>query len=167
MVKQNASMDASFWINCCAGGIVEYAPLYFRLFVTTPVVEEVRYPATNLGMLPYSVELFDAWLGNRRIVAENPESSFDWFQPGENAAIALAAEKGYWLLIDDANAFHRAKHFGLRVVGTADFTILLYDQAKITLQQAQEALNGIRISIRQRRQALALLESLARRKGER
>lgn len=167
MLKQNASIDASFWINCCAGGIVESVPLYFHLYVTAPVVDEIRYPATVLGMMPYSVTLFNEWITSRKIVVQNPASSIDWFQAGENAAIGLAAESGYWLLIDDANAFHRAKHFGLNVVGTADFTILLYDQATITLQQAQDALNGIRISRRQRRQALTLLESLARRKGER
>ncbi len=166
MVKQNASLDASFWINCCAGGIVEFAALYFHLYVTTPVVQEIRYPATNLGMMPYSVTVFDSWMADGRIVLRDPESSVDWFQAGENAAIGLAIEKGYWLLIDDANAFHRAKHFGLRVVGTPDFAIFLYDQAQITREQAQAVLKAIRVSKRQRRQALALLEMLVRRKTE-
>lgn len=163
-MKQNASMDASFWINCCAGGIVEFVPLYFSIFVTSPVLDEIRYPTTHLGMRPYSVVTFDEWITDGRIIVRQPRSPVDWFQPGENAAIALSVEADYWLLIDDANAFHRAKHFGIRVAGTTDFIILLYDQDIITKDQAQKALNAIRVSRKLRRQAFSLLESLSRRK---
>lgn len=165
-MKQNASIDASFWINCCAGGIVEFVPLYFSIFVTSPVLDEIRYPTTHLSMEPYSVVTFDEWVADGRIIVRQPRSTVDWFQPGENAAIALAVEADYWLLIDDANAFHRAKHFGIRVVGTTDFIVLLYDQNVITREQAQKALNAIRVSKKQRRQALSVLESLFRRKEE-
>ncbi|MBX3051641.1 MAG: hypothetical protein KF753_09220 [Caldilineaceae bacterium] len=165
-MKQNASVDASFWINCCAGGIVEFVPLYFSIFVTSPVLDEIRYPMTHLSMSPYSVVTFDEWVADGRIMVRQPRSPVDWLQPGENAAIALAVEADYWLLIDDANAYHRAKHFGIRVVGTPDFVILLYDQSFITKDEAQKALNAMRVSRKLRRQALSLLESLSRRKEE-
>lgn len=166
MVKQNASMDASFWINCCAGGIVQFVPAYFQLLVSTSVVNEIRYPFVSLGMKTYSVDTFEQWIGDGRIVLRDPALPTEWFQPGENAAIGLAVESDSWLLIDDANPYHRAKAFGLRVVGTADLTILLFDQGKITADIAFNALRAMRISRGQRRQALSLLETLIRRKKE-
>lgn len=159
-------MDASFWINCCAGGIVQFVPSYFQLLVTTPVVSEIRYPLVFLGMKTYSVDTFEQWISDGRIVLRDPDLSAEWFHPGENAAIALAVESASWLLIDDANPYHRAKAFGLRVIGTADFAILLFDQGHITADTAFKALRAVRISKGQRRQALSLLETLIRRKKE-
>jgi hypothetical protein len=32
MEKQNASLDASFWINACTVGLIKFVPDYFILF---------------------------------------------------------------------------------------------------------------------------------------
>lgn len=167
MVKQNALMDASFWINCCAGGIVQFVPAYFQLLVSTPVVNEIRYPFVFLGMKTYSVDTFEQWIGDGRIVLRDPALPIEWFQTGENAAIGLAVESDSWLLIDDANPYHRAKAFSASAsLERRAFTILLFDQGKITADIAFNALRAMRISRGQRRQALSLLETLIRRKKE-
>lgn len=89
----------------------------------------------------------------------------DWFQQGENAAIALAMEHDYFLLIDDANPYHRAKAAGLKVVGSSEFAVLLYDQGQITHHSAVTAIQRTHASKRQKRLAITMLETLKRLKG--
>lgn len=90
----------------------------------------------------------------------------DWFQRGENAAIALAIENGYFLLIDDANPYHLAKSQGLKVIGTMDFTVFLYDQGRLSYPAAMSTIKTIRASEKLKRGAMITLEVLARTKGD-
>jgi predicted nucleic acid-binding protein len=164
MVKQNASIDASFWINVCAGNIVTYLDDYFHLFTTDEVAAEIRYPLDILGIRSQSSLLFNEWLKQNTITIQNPEKPVSWFQSGENSAIALAIEQRYFLLIDDANPYHRAKKAGLQVVGSSDFTIFLYDQGQVTFDSGLEVLRQIQVSKKQRRTASVVLETLKRDK---
>jgi predicted nucleic acid-binding protein len=132
MMKQNASMDASFWINACAGGIVDYVIDYFTLFVPEVVAQEIRYPLDVLGLHAFSPVRFNQWVNEGTVTVQDPASPVNWFQSGENAAVALAIECSYILLIDDANPYHRAKSAGLSVVGTAEFTVLLFDHGHLS-----------------------------------
>ena len=166
MVKQNASLDASFWINACAGNIIEFTLHYFYLFAPSIVAEEIRYPLHVLGMQATSSLLFNQWVGSGKIMLQEPNAPVDWFQQGENAAIALAVEQNYFLLMDDANPYHRAKSMGLNIIGTAEFTILLFDQGHLTYAAAVDAIKQARASKPQKRKGLTVLESLARRKGK-
>lgn len=164
-MNQNASLDASFWINACAGNVVQFVPRYFHLFTPDVVAREIRYPLDILGIEATSVTLFDKWCRQGKVVLQNPKLPVDWFQRGENAAIALAIEYHYFLLIDDANPYHRARAAGLKVIGTAEFVILLYDHARLAHQEATEAIKHTHASKKQKRQALITLETLARQKG--
>lgn len=83
---------------------------------------------------------------------------------GENAAIALALEYDYFLLIDDANPYHRAKAAGLKVVGSNEFAVLLYDHGRITYKAASAAIRQTHASKKQKRLALVALETLNRYK---
>jgi predicted nucleic acid-binding protein len=163
-MKQNASFDASFWINSCVANIVIHVVDYFHLFVTDEVAGEIRYPLDILQMQSRTATLFSKWLTQGEITLQNPKESVSWFQSGENAAIALAIEQDYFLLIDDANPYHRAKSVGLRVVGTSDFSVFLYDQGRITYDAAIEALRQMQISKKQRRVAMMTLAELKRLK---
>jgi predicted nucleic acid-binding protein len=102
--------------------------------------------------------------GSGKIRLQNPKEPVSWFQSGENAAIALAIEQDYFLLIDDANPYHLAKKAGLKVVGTSDFSVFLYDQGRITYDAATEALRQMQISKKQRRVAMMTLAELKRLK---
>ncbi|MCI0730923.1 MAG: hypothetical protein L0332_29940 [Chloroflexi bacterium] len=166
MVKQNASLDASFWINICSSTVVEYVRDYFILYVPTVVAQEIRYPLDVLGIEAYSPTLFNRWVQNGTVTVQDPKSSVNWYQQGENGAIALALEHNYLLLIDDANPYHRAKAAGLRVVGTAEFIILLYDHERLNYEAAANAIRQIRTSKRQKRTAMIVLETLKRLKGK-
>lgn len=167
-MKQNASLDASFWINAFAAGLVQFLSDYFELFVCDEVAREITYPLDVLRIAGAAgPSLFRQWCSAGRITQQNPDQPVDWFQPGENAAIALAAEHGYWLLMDDANPYHQAKSKGLRVIGSAEFAVFLYDQDRLTYQQSLQALRQVRSSKAQRRDAQVVLESLARSRGDR
>ncbi len=165
MVKQNASVDASFWINACRGEIIAHVPAYFVLFAPNIVAAEVRYPQTVLGIAAHSSVIFDTWVAAGQVVIQDPQTPVDWFQVGENSAIALAIEQKYFLLMDDANPYHRAKAAGLSVVGAAELTVLCFDHGRISYIQAVDAIKQIRANKQLKRQSLTLLETLARRKG--
>lgn len=166
MLKQNASLDASFWINACAGNISEFIPIYFHVFAPTIVAQEIRYPLEHLGLQAYSSLLFNKLVQSAEIRLHDAAVAVDWFQKGENAAIALALEQRYLLLIDDANPYHRAKASGLAVVGTAEFTILLFDHGRLNYSAATDAIKQMNASKQQKRNGLTVLEMLARRKRE-
>lgn len=165
MVKQNASLDASFWINCCAAGIIQFVSNYFQLFAPIIVATEIRYPLSVLGIQAASSVLFNTWVNSGQAILQDPQKPVNWFQQGENAAIALAVEQNYFLLMDDANPYHRAKSVGLKVIGTAEFIVLLFDHGHINYTAATDAVKQTQASKRQKRDALVALESLMRHKG--
>jgi len=97
---------------------------------------------------------------------QDPQARVDWFQRGENAAIALAIERGYFLLIGDASPYHFAKSQGLKVVGTTDFAVFLYDQGRLSYLAAISTIKALRASEKLKREAMIALEILARARGE-
>ncbi|MCP4422050.1 MAG: hypothetical protein GY805_36010 [Chloroflexi bacterium] len=108
--------------------------------------------------------LFNDWVLAGKINLQEPRQPVDWFQEGENATIALAIENGYFLLIDDANPYHRAKAAGLKIVGSGEFAILSYDHGLITQETAVSAIKQTHASKKQKRLALVTLETLSRHK---
>lgn len=167
MMKQNASLDASFWINAHDANLVRFLPDYFQLFVCQAVAEEIRYPLDVLGIEDANGPLlFVEWCRSGIINLAEPRKPVDWYQAGENAAIALAIEQGYFLLIDDANPYHLARSQGLSVIGTADLAVFLYDQGRLTYEETTAAIQALRSSKKQKRDALITLANLAREKGK-
>lgn len=165
MVKQKASLDASFWINTCAANIITFVPQYFDILAPSIVTQEIRYPLDRLGISSYSGTLFAEWVQTGKITIQDPDLPVEWFQAGENAAIALALQYNYFLLMDDANPYHRAKIAGLKVIGTAEFIVLLFDHNLLSYDSAVDAMRQTHASKKQKREGLFVLESLARRKG--
>lgn len=89
------------------------------------------------------------------------------FGPGEAAAIALAEEQGYFLLMDDGRPYQYAKARGRRVVGTPDLVVVLYDRQHVTLQEARTMLRSLLgVSTRMLEAAGVLLEGIATARGE-
>jgi predicted nucleic acid-binding protein len=126
MGKQHAVLDSSFWINAHRSGLLEYLSDYFSLFAPTAVVQEIEYSPLGVGQLTPAGETFRRWRRSGWLNVQDPIQPVDWFHPGENAAIGLAQEQEYVLLIDDQAPYHLAKARGLPVIATADFVMLLY-----------------------------------------
>ena len=162
--KQNASIDASFWINICAAELVEFLSEYFILYSNSIVALEIRYPLDVLGIEAQTALLFNEWLRAGKVIMQDPAKPVNWFHEGENEAIALAIEHGYFLLMDDANPYHRAKAEGLRIVGSSEFAVLLYDHERITYETAVSSIRQTHASEKLKRLASVTLETLKRHK---
>ena len=73
MVKQNASLDASFWINAYDADLIRFLLDYFRLFVCRSVAGEIRYPLDVLGIKEAACpSLFVEWCKSGIITLEDP-----------------------------------------------------------------------------------------------
>jgi predicted nucleic acid-binding protein len=59
------------------------------------------------------------------------------FGAGEAHAIALAFERSWLLLINDARPLQLARSLGINCVAVPDFCVLLYSQGKITRSAVQ------------------------------
>jgi predicted nucleic acid-binding protein len=162
--KQNASIDASFWINICEAGLIQYVNEYFLLHASPVVAREIRYPIDVLGLTSQTAAVFIQWVQSGKIILQEPERLVNWFQDGENTAIALAVEHDLFLLMDDANPDHRAKAVGLKVIGSSESAVLLYDHGWITFDTAASAIRQTHASRKQKRLALVTLETLRRSK---
>ena len=163
----NATLDTSFWINAFRAGLLEWLGELFRLAVTDAVREEIRYPVRHLGVPSPDTAVLEEWLAGGKLRQENPKRALPWFGPGEAAAIALAEEQGYFLLMDDGRPYQYAKSRGIRVIGTPDLVVVLYDGQKVTLQEARVRLGSLLgVSARIVEAASALLEAVARERGE-
>jgi predicted nucleic acid-binding protein len=165
--QPSATLDTSFWINAFRAGLLERLGGLFRLTIPDAVVAEIRYPVRHLGVPSPDTAVLEAWLASGQLRRENPKRSLAWFGPGEAAAIALAEEHGYFLLMDDGRPYQHAKVRGIRVVGTPDLVVMLYDRQQVVLQEARAMLGSLLgINTRIVGAASTLLEAIAGERGE-
>jgi predicted nucleic acid-binding protein len=165
--QPQATLDTSFWINAFRARLLRRLVELFRLAITDAVVEEIRYPARHLGVPAPDTAVLEEWLANGTLRRENPRQALPLFGPGEAAAIALAEEQGYMLLMDDGRPYQYAKGRGLRVIGTPDLVVVLYDRQHVRLQEARTMLHSLLgVSTRIVEAAGAMLEGIARARGE-
>ncbi|MBC8446907.1 MAG: hypothetical protein H8D78_04080 [Chloroflexi bacterium] len=167
MMKQNASLDASFWFNAYEAQVVGFLPNYYNLFVCRAVADEILYAKRVLGVPSPACELFRDWQKQGIVTLSEPRQPVDWFDSGENYAIALAMEQGYRLLIDDGAPYHYAKSKGITVHGTAEFIVFLYRRDLLTYKDALARIAGLEINKRMQRVAMRALALLAQAKGDR
>jgi len=167
MSLPKASLDASFWINAHQVGLTSFLPQYFQLFVCSEVEREILHPLTTKGLPVAAALQFQEWCEAKIITRQEPARPVDWYHVGENAAIALAIDGNYVLLIDDQNPYHYARSKGLKVVNSADFVVLLYHLGKLSYPIAESTISRLGLGKHLSRTALAALGMLARRKGER
>jgi predicted nucleic acid-binding protein len=122
-VKQNATLDSSFWINAIAGGLIDHLLADFELCVVPAVAREltVTYPGgARLHQL----------IAEGRLTLRAPQRiALERFGPGEREAISMAIEHRDWiLLIDDLRPFRAAADMGLAPVSTPAYAASLYSR---------------------------------------
>jgi len=160
-------LDASFWINACQGGLTRFPLDYFRLFTCSAVEAEILHPLITKGLpVPAAVQ-FQTWRESGKIALQDPSQSVDWLHVGENAAIALALEHGYLLLVDDQHAYHRSRAHKIGAISSADFVVMLYGAGHLDYDQASSTLKSLGVGRHLYRTAMAAIGALIRRKGER
>ena len=141
-VKQSATLDASFWINAVAGGLLDFVLDDFVVSIAPAVERELpeTYPSgARLHRLIEEGHI--ALIVPTRVVLER-------FGPGERAAISVAMEHREWtLLLDDLRPFRAAGELGLTPVSTPAYAASLYerrvlDEVEVLLILARLAARG-------------------------
>ncbi|HEX5415943.1 MAG TPA: hypothetical protein VFZ25_09780 [Chloroflexota bacterium] len=165
IIRKPAVLDASFWVNLARSGLLPYLNDYFILHAPPKVVEELSVLLTVVNP-PEPVVRFDEWLKAGRVQFTAPQGTFARFDAGENEVTALARERGWVLLIDN----HEPRDYSrgplaLTVVDSPAFAVFLFDQGRVSEQEAATALARSHAARRVVREALVLLTELTRRKG--
>jgi predicted nucleic acid-binding protein len=128
-LKQDASFDASFWINACRAGLLAHVLNRYGLRFA---------PAVAAELLETNPSGREFWSHARRgtvAQAVAVQAHVTEFGPGERAAIDLALEHSDWvLLLDDCRPFQAATALGLRVVCTPVFAVGLYADGTLSAE---------------------------------
>ena len=129
-----ATFDSSFWVHAVYLDLVEFLFADFDLICTKAVENELG------GDNPTSRQLKQL-LAEKRIKRAAPRSEkIKLYGDGERAAINLALERGWLLLIDDWRPYEAAQAVGVEVINSLAYLIGLYEQKRISLERVLQAL---------------------------
>jgi cytochrome c oxidase assembly factor CtaG len=64
-----------------------------KLTARTLFGQSVEYTPPDVDRITLAGETFRQWRRSGRLTIQDPTESVDWFDPGENAAIAMAREQ--------------------------------------------------------------------------
>ena len=134
---RGATFDSSFWVHAVYLDFVDFLLSDFDLICTKPV-------ETELGRdNPTSLRL-KALLADKSIKRAAPKyEKIKLFAEGEKSAINLALERKLLLLIDDWRPYEAARAAGAEVINSLAYLVGLYEQKRITLERALNALARI------------------------
>lgn len=129
-----ATFDSSFWVHAVYLDLVEFLLADFELICTNAVESE-------LGLDNPTSRRLKTLLDDKRIKRAVPRSEkIKLYGNGERAAINLALERKFLLLIDDWRPHEAAQTAGVEVINSLAYLIGLYEQKRITLERTLHAL---------------------------
>lgn len=169
MMKQLAVMDTSFWVLGHRVDVLSYLFRFFEVFVPHPVRSEVLAPDPRHPHRLYGYqEMFNLLEAQGAICVRDPTEALHLFHAGEAAALALAQETGWWLLINEQRALRFARQGSIKAVTVPELIVYLYQARSLSYRSASAKLDGIasntgRQVIQAARQTLAIL---SRQRGE-
>jgi predicted nucleic acid-binding protein len=136
-MKCGATFDSSFWVHAVYLDLVDFLLSDFELVCTRAVENELgRDNPTSLRL--------KSLLAERRIKRAAPKSKMiRLYGDGERAAINLALERKFLLLIDDWRPYRAAQAAGVEVVNSLAYLVGLYEQKRITTERVLNALARI------------------------
>ncbi|ETX08551.1 hypothetical protein [Candidatus Entotheonella palauensis] len=103
------------------------------------------------------------------VAIRDPIQPLRQFHAGEAAAIALALEHAWWLLVNEQRALTFARQQGLKVVTVPEFIVYLYEAELLSARSTQMKLDAIAANTGQRvmRAARGAFRALTTERGER
>jgi predicted nucleic acid-binding protein len=123
-----ATFDSSFWVHAVYLDFVDFLLSDFELVCTKAVENELGRDN------PTSRRLKDL-LTDKKIKRVEPRSEkIKLYGDGERAAINLAMERKFLLLIDDWRPYEAAQAAGVEVIDSLAYMIGLYEQRRISLE---------------------------------
>jgi len=101
--------------------------------------------------------------------SRDPTQRLPQFHAGEAAALALAQEEAWWLLINEQRALTFARQRGLKAVTVPEFIVYLYQAHLLSYQSALTKLDELAPNIGQQvmQAARHTLLGLVQHRGER
>lgn len=162
-------METSFWVLGHRVDVLSYLFRFFTVFVPEAVEREVlasdpRYPQRVYGYQ----EIFRLLKEKSLLTLRNPTGALEKFHDGEAAALALAEEEGWWLLINEQRPLTFARQRGIKAVTVPEFIVYLYQAQILSYRSALAKLDslapntGLRVIQAARQEFLAL----AQRRGD-
>jgi predicted nucleic acid-binding protein len=170
MQKQSAVMETSFWVLGHRVDVLSYLFRFFTIFVPEAVRVEVLAPDPRYPQRVYGYqEMFRLLEARGALSIHNPTQRWPQFHAGEAAALALAHEEGWWLLINEQRALTSARQHGLKAVTVPEFIVYLYQAHLLSYQSALTKLDEIAPNTGQRvmQAARQMFVGLAQSRGER
>jgi predicted nucleic acid-binding protein len=136
-MKREATFDSFFWVHAVYLDLVDFLLSDFELVCTKAVEKELgRDNPTSLRL--------KALLADRSIKQVSPKhKKIRLYGDGERAAINLALERKFLLLIDDWRPYEAAQAAGVEVVNSLAYLVGLYEQKRITAEQVLHGLSKI------------------------
>jgi predicted nucleic acid-binding protein len=129
-----ATFDSSFWVHAVYLDLVEFLLSDFELVCTKAVENESGRDNPTSRRLKAS-------LADKSIKrAEARSEKIKLYGDGERAAINLALERKFLLLIDDWRPYEAAQAAGIEVVNSLAYLIGVYEQKRIMLERVLHAL---------------------------
>jgi predicted nucleic acid-binding protein len=128
-MRRQATFDSSFWIHSVFLDLEPFLLTDFELICPRAVERELGQQN------PTSLRL-KALLNNHTMQLVSPRSEkVKLYGDGERAAINLALEKTFLLLIDDWRPYEMAYEVGVKVVNTPAYLVQLFQQGRIPLER--------------------------------
>ena len=122
------------WVHAVYLELVEFLLSDLELICTKAVENE-------LGRDNPTSRRLTALLADKSIKRAEPRSEkITLYGDGERAAINLALEQKFLLLIDDWRPYEAAQATGVEVVNSLAYLVGLYEQKRITLERVLQAL---------------------------
>lgn len=103
------------------------------------MVPDPRYPQR---VYSYQ-EMFRLLESQGTLSIRNPTQSVPQFHFGEAAALALAEEEGWWLLINEQRPLTFARQRSIRAVTVPEFIVYLYEAQILSYRSTVNKLDGI------------------------
>jgi predicted nucleic acid-binding protein len=170
MEKPAAVIDTSFWVLGHRVDVLSYLFRFFTVIVPGTVREELLAPDPRYPQRVYGYqEMFRLLEGQGVLMNHNPEQPLLQFHAGEAAALALAQEQGWWLLINEQRVLTFARQRALKAVTVPEFIVDLYQVHLLSSRSTLVKLEGIAANTGQQvmQAAWHAFEALAYRRGER
>ena len=170
MEKPWAVLDTSFWVVGHRVDVLTYLFRFFTVCVPEAVRAEVLAPDPRYPHRVYGYqELFRLLEAQGVLATRNPTQRVPQFHAGEAAALALARDEDWWLLLNEQRALTFARQQSIKAVTVPEFIVYLYDAQLLSARSAMAKLDGIAANTGQRvmQAARDAFAALAQRRGER
>jgi len=170
MEKPWAVLDTSFWVLGHRVDVLVYLFRFFTLCGPDAVRAEVLAPDPRYPLRVYGYQEFWRLVEAQGLLTiQNPTQRIPQFHAGEAAALALAQEAGWWLLINEQRALTYARQQGIKAVTVPELVVYLYEAQVLSYRSALAKVEGLAANTGPRvmQPARAALAQLAQHRGER